>query len=65
MAGGARFAQSLSQEGLIDVYRLIVHPVVLGSGKPLFKDLPRPLNLRLVDEKVLASGVLILTYVRA
>ena len=65
VGGGARFAQSLSREGLIDVYRLTVHPVVLGSGKPLFADLAQPLNLKLVDEKRLASGVLVLTYERA
>lgn len=65
VAGGARLAQSLSREGLIDVYRLTVHPVVLGSGKPLFADLARPLNLKLVDEKRLTSGVLVLTYERA
>ena len=65
VAGGARLAQSLSKEGLIDVYRLTVHPVVLGSGKPLFADLARPLNLKLVGEKALASGVIILTYQRA
>lgn len=64
VAGGARFAQSLSKEGLIDVYRLTVHPVVLGNGKPLFADLARPLNLKLVEAKPLASGVLILTYER-
>jgi dihydrofolate reductase len=64
VAGGARLAQSLSKEGLIDEYRLTVHPVVLGSGKPLFADLARPLNLKLVDEKTLASGVLVLTYQR-
>jgi dihydrofolate reductase len=65
VAGGAGFAQSLAREGLIDVYRLTVHPVALGSGKPLFKDLAQPLNLKLVGEKRLASGVLVLTYERA
>jgi dihydrofolate reductase len=34
--GGASFAQSLSRLGLVDEYRLFVHPVVLGSGLPLF-----------------------------
>lgn len=34
--GGARFARSLVQTGLIDEYRLVVHPVVLGAGEPLF-----------------------------
>ena len=36
--GGAEFAQSLSRLGLIDEYRLIVHPVYLAGGLPLFKE---------------------------
>lgn len=62
VAGGARFAQSLSKEGLIDEYRLTMHPVVLGSGLPLFV---APLKLKLVSARTLASGVVILTYQRA
>jgi dihydrofolate reductase len=62
VAGGARFAQSLSQEGLIDEYRLTMHPVVLGSGLPLFV---APLKLKLVNSRPLSSGVIILTYQRA
>ena len=34
--GGVRFARSLVETGLIDEYRLVVHPVVLGAGEPLF-----------------------------
>jgi dihydrofolate reductase len=34
--GGTRFARSLVQTGLIDEYRLVVHPVVLSAGEPLF-----------------------------
>lgn len=59
VAGGARFAQSLSKQGLIEEYRLTVHPVVLGSGMPLFA---APLKLELVSSKTLASGVIVLTY---
>ncbi len=62
VAGGARFAQSLSKEGLIDEYRLTVHPVALGSGLPLFAE---PIKLKLVSSRALASGVLVLTYQRA
>jgi dihydrofolate reductase len=62
VAGGARFAQSLSQEGLIDEYRLTIHPVVLGSGMPLFV---APLTLKHVSSRPLASGVVIATYQRA
>src|ERR1700730_6044685 len=49
--GGARFVQALSQQGLIDEYRLVIRPVALGSGMPLFKDLLAPLRLRLVASK--------------
>jgi dihydrofolate reductase len=38
--GGASFAQSLAQSGLVDEYRLLVHPVVLGRGLPLFRACP-------------------------
>jgi dihydrofolate reductase len=37
--GGASFVQALSREGLIDEYRLVIRPVALGGGMPLFKDL--------------------------
>ena len=39
MTGGATLAQSLSRLGLIDEYNLVMHPIVLGSGKPLFTEL--------------------------
>lgn len=47
--GGATFVQSLARNELIDEYRLITHPVAVGAGLPLFKDLPAPLRLELVD----------------
>jgi dihydrofolate reductase len=47
--GGAGFAQSLVATGLIDEYRLLVHPVALGKGRPLFSALSKPLRLRLVN----------------
>jgi dihydrofolate reductase len=42
--GGARFAQALSRLGLIDEYRLVIHPTALGAGMPLFSELPAPLH---------------------
>ena len=57
--GGASFAQSLSAQGLIDEYRLIVNPVVLGGGLPLFKE---PINLRLLDSKTFGTGAVVLVY---
>lgn len=55
--GGVGFARSLVRLGLIDEYRLVIHPVALGAGRPLFSDVPGPLDLQLVDSEVFASGV--------
>jgi dihydrofolate reductase len=62
--GGARFVQALSRQGLIDEYRLVVRPVALGGGMPLFKDLLEPLRLRLVDSKAFTDGTAIWVYER-
>ncbi len=62
VTGGATLAQSLSRLGLIDEYNLAIHPVVLGSGKPLFKDLSSPLNLKLVNTRTFDTGAVYLTY---
>ena len=55
--GGARFARSLVASGLIDEYRLGIHPVVLGRGQPLFSGLRSPVDLRLVSAINFESGV--------
>jgi dihydrofolate reductase len=55
--GGVGFAQSLVAAGLIDEYRLVVHPVVLGKGLSLFADLPAPLDLELRRTTLFPSGV--------
>jgi dihydrofolate reductase len=62
VTGGATLAQSLTRMTLIDEYNLVMHPVVLGSGKPLFKDLSQPLNLKLVNARIFDSGAIGLTY---
>ncbi|HEX3304843.1 MAG TPA: dihydrofolate reductase family protein, partial [Streptosporangiaceae bacterium] len=49
--GGAAFVQALSRHRLIDEYRLVILPVALGAGLPLFKDLPRPLRLDLTETR--------------
>ena len=54
--GGVRFAQSLVASGLIDEYRLAIHPVVLGQGQPLFSGLRRPVDLRLISTTAFGSG---------
>jgi dihydrofolate reductase len=60
---GPDLAQSLSELGLIDEYRIYLHPVVLGQGKPYFAG-PRP-RLRLVAHDRIAEDVIRLTYVPA
>lgn len=60
--GGAAFVQALSRHGLIDEYRLVVMPVALGSGLPLFKDLPRPLRLDLTEARTFPDGTAIHVY---
>ncbi|MFC5579970.1 dihydrofolate reductase family protein [Rhodanobacter terrae] len=54
--GGARFARSLVASGLIDEYRLGIHPVVLGQGQPLFSGLHGPVDLRLISVTPFRSG---------
>jgi dihydrofolate reductase len=60
--GGAAFAQSLSSLGLVDEYRLILQPVALGDGLPLFKDLSAPLMLELVDAQTYPTGAALHVY---
>jgi dihydrofolate reductase len=60
--GGARFAQSLSRLGLVDEYRLILQPVALGQGLPLFKDLTAPLRLELVEAQTYDTGAALHIY---
>ena len=63
--GGASLASSFMQLGLIDEYRLYVHPVVLGGGKPMFPQLRDKINLQLVETRRFGSGVVLLRYLRA
>jgi dihydrofolate reductase len=63
--GSAKLASFLLQLGLADEYRVIVNPVLLGKGSPLFADIPESIRLKLQATKVLASGVVILSYQRA
>ena len=60
--GGARFAQSLVATGLVDEYRLAIHPVLLGRGQPLFSALRQPLDLHLVSLTPFASGAMAAVY---
>lgn len=60
--GGAGFMRSLIATGLVDEYRLAIHPVVLGAGLPIFDGLAKPFYLKLVNVKVFPGGIVAHTY---
>jgi dihydrofolate reductase len=60
--GGARFAQAVTRLGLVDEYWLLVHPVALGAGLAMFKDLPKSIALKLVSVKAFPGGTVAKTY---
>jgi dihydrofolate reductase len=60
--GGAGFARSLIETKLIDEFHLLVHPVALGEGLPIFRDVRRPLDLILVDSIPFRSGAVAQVY---
>lgn len=60
--GGASLITTFVNEGLVDEYRLSVHPVILGEGKPLFIDIRKRVNLELADTRIFSSGVVQLVY---
>jgi dihydrofolate reductase len=60
--GSGSIVSTLTQLGLIDEYRIFVNPVVLGSGKPMFKGLHDRLNLKLLTTKTFNCGVVLLHY---
>lgn len=60
--GSASVVQKLTEMKLIDEYKILLFPVVLGAGKPLFKGNENALNLKLTHSKKYSNGVLSLTY---
>jgi dihydrofolate reductase len=60
--GSATLVEALAQAGLIDEYRLMVHPVIVGSGKRFFKDGMGLTKLKLVESKPISLGIVLLTY---
>lgn len=60
--GSADLASTFLRLGLIDEYRILVNPIVLGEGKPMFKDVRDRTSLKLSTTKTLGSGVVILSY---
>ncbi|RPH37961.1 dihydrofolate reductase [bacterium] len=62
--GSGSIVTQLAEHGLIDEYQIMVDPVALGAGTPLFKGLKRNLDLRLASTRAFKSGVVLLTYER-
>ena len=60
--GGGELAKSLFEAGLVDEVVLNIHPVLLGSGIPLFHEMKQQIDLELLDCKILEGGYLAVTY---
>jgi dihydrofolate reductase len=65
LTGGVQLASSLTAKGLIDDYRVVVHPVVLGGGPKLFPNQDARLNLQLTDTRTFDGRSVLLRYVPA
>lgn len=59
---GPTLAWQFVQAGLVDQYRLVVHPVIVGGGLPFFPNLERPIGLRLIETRPFESGAFYLGY---
>ncbi len=60
--GSGTIVEQLTNLGLIDEYQLMVNPVILGKGKPLFKDIKDRMNMKLVNTKTFSNGVVLVRY---
>jgi dihydrofolate reductase len=60
--GSGGLIQTLMRHDLVDRYIVLIHPLVLGTGRRLFPDGGAPASLRLVDSRVTTTGVIITTY---
>jgi len=66
IAGSARLVQGLAELGLVDEYRLMVFPILLGAGKRLFADTSATMTLQLAETRAVGDGgVTVATYAAA
>ncbi|MGW7054281.1 dihydrofolate reductase family protein [Streptomyces sp. NPDC054887] len=59
---GAGLAAAFMRQGLVDEYRVYIHPVLIGRGKPLFSPSDAMVGLRLLETRVFDNGVLLTRY---
>ena len=62
VVGSGVLAQTLFSHGLVDEYRLMVHPVVLGSGRRLFQENSTARPMHLIDARTTTSGLVLIAY---
>jgi dihydrofolate reductase len=62
--GGADLAATFMRHGLVDEYRLYIHPIVIGKGKPMFQESDSRIPLQLVESRPFSNGVFLLRYQR-
>lgn len=62
LMGGGELAKSLFEAGLIDEIGFNIHPVLLGSGIPLFHEMPHQINLELLECKTFKNGCIFVRY---
>ncbi len=60
--GSGTLVRGLAEKGLIDEYQLVLNPVILGSGRPLFSPLPASIELQLLEAKTFRNGTVLLRY---
>jgi dihydrofolate reductase len=62
VAGSAELLYTLMENDLVDEYRFMIHPIVVGKGKRLFYEGVTEKTMKLIDTKTFASGIVVLTY---
>ena len=62
VAGSGELVRTLMHHNLVDEYRLMIHPIVLGTGKRLFPDVDGMKTLKLVQVKTFTSGIVVFVY---
>lgn len=63
--GSGTIVSQLARAGLVDEYRVLVNPLILGKGTPLFKDIERRIDLRLIRSRAFGNGNVLLCYAPA